>query len=544
MTKEATPIPRRFWWLKRLALAGLLLVLAVAGLRWYWGSVMSGRLNAAVERISQRGEPIELSDLPRPSVPDQQNSAHFLRQALNQWPKVNGKLITATDWNMDPAKHKDPITDNEAYLKRWRKQILPLLQKAAQAPKTDWDVKLQTPAIQMRLPQLSDMRTLARLLDDAAKRAHEVGDDRLAIELVRHQFNIADSVNTGPRTLLSYLVDVSIRALAVGRLEAIAPTLPIGANSENAARPAVVKQLIDRLLDEQARRRAFAGAMMAERVIMYDTMMALVEGRVKRQALPLGTGGGFSSVLHRVQALLINPLLKRDTLLLLNNHTAMIKAGRKAETHRQYTRLRDKLAPSPKPTQRSIMLFPLSQIMMPAMDQAAQASFTGRMGQQLAGVALAIRLYQREHDGRRPRRLAQLVPKWLDRVPNDVFARAPQPIQYKPGGVRPILQKNWNPAGQSAATQPANPAQRERVAILYSLGPDQQDDGGVVVVSPNSRDNPVVKNPDEADQVFMLDPESKLPQPPSPPPSATGPGSMPQPTTQPAPATQPTTQPN
>ncbi|MFW6039380.1 MAG: hypothetical protein ACOC9P_02780 [bacterium] len=97
MSDSTTPIPPRFRWLKRLVLAGVLLLVAVGGLRWYWGHVMSGQLDAAVQAIEQRGEPIRLKNLGRPSIPDQDNSAVHLRKALAQWPRVDGQLITETD---------------------------------------------------------------------------------------------------------------------------------------------------------------------------------------------------------------------------------------------------------------------------------------------------------------------------------------------------------------------------------------------------------------------------------------------------------------
>ncbi|MFW6039381.1 MAG: hypothetical protein ACOC9P_02785 [bacterium] len=108
--------------------------------------------------------------------------------------------------------------------------MLALLRQAREAPATDWGIKLSSPAWLVSLPHLSEMRRLARLVDDAAQRAHAMGDDRLALELVRHQCVIAESLDAPPRMLLSHLVALSVRAMARERIEAISHALRIDVN--------------------------------------------------------------------------------------------------------------------------------------------------------------------------------------------------------------------------------------------------------------------------------------------------------------------------
>ena len=64
--------------------------------------------------------------------------------------------------------------------------------------------------------------------------------------------------------------------------------------------------------------------------------------------------------------------------------------------------------------------------------------FRGLAIRRMAATALAIRLYQLEH-GRRPAKLADLVPKYLPAVPLDPFAAAGRPIGYLPKAPRPLL---------------------------------------------------------------------------------------------------------
>ena len=75
----------------------------------------------------------------------------------------------------------------------------------------------------------------------------------------------------------------------------------------------------------------------------------------------------------------------------------------------------------------------------------------------MAAVALAIRLYEIDN-GRRPAKLADLVPKYLPAVPDDPFDNPGQPLRYLPNAQRPIL---------------------------YSIGGNGQDQGGVWAEDPD-----------------------------------------------------------
>jgi hypothetical protein len=56
----------------------------------------------------------------------------------------------------------------------------------------------------------------------------------------------------------------------------------------------------------------------------------------------------------------------------------------------------------------------------------------------MAGVALAIRLYELDH-GQRPAMLAELVPDYLASVPCDPFDGNNGSIRYKPDAPSPVL---------------------------------------------------------------------------------------------------------
>src|SRR5690606_32739459 len=153
----------------------------------------------------------------RPPLPDRDNAAVLYRHALAHWPRLDdGRLITETRWDVD-STDPDPIADSAAYLASCA-AVFDALRRAAEMPDADWHVQLTSPSFNVLLPHLGEMRELMRLIDDAARRAHEAGDDRLATELIHVMFDLADAVDVRPSFLITHMVANSIRVFTIARL--------------------------------------------------------------------------------------------------------------------------------------------------------------------------------------------------------------------------------------------------------------------------------------------------------------------------------------
>src|SRR4051812_26140766 len=98
--------PRRGRWLKRLAVAFVLLVGAIVGGHWIWGERSAARLDARLRELKAAGEPVEPADLVAPAVPDDQNAVVDLRAAAaavddespawKQWEQLEGIAFPLT----------------------------------------------------------------------------------------------------------------------------------------------------------------------------------------------------------------------------------------------------------------------------------------------------------------------------------------------------------------------------------------------------------------------------------------------------------------
>src|SRR4051812_5815229 len=82
MEESTQPFPRRYWWVKRIALLMLLLVLALCGARaWYGGGIVA-RWDFQIPALRARNRPITFADLPPPpTVVRDENASIFLQRA-------------------------------------------------------------------------------------------------------------------------------------------------------------------------------------------------------------------------------------------------------------------------------------------------------------------------------------------------------------------------------------------------------------------------------------------------------------------------------
>jgi hypothetical protein len=110
----------------------------------------------------------------------------------------------------------------------------------------------------------------------------------------------------------------------------------------------------------------------------------------------------------------------------------------------------------------------LTALLLPALDKAFRRDALHRTQARLAQAALAVEHYRVDHD-RPPDHLSDLIPKYLRAIPVDPFDG--QPLRYKP-----------TTAGY----------------VLYSVGPDQKDDGGL-------EKPPGAKDKDPWDVTFIVE---------------------------------------
>lgn len=474
MDDRNAPYPPRFRWLIRIGIGVAIVLVGMGVLRWTWGQVMEARLEAAVQAIRDKGEPIDLADLNPAGVPDAQNAAGYYRQAMQQWPRVNGKYITGTDWFEDPDIHSDPISDNAAYLE-YARPAIDLLRQAAAAPHVDWGVRVTRPTMNMLMPHLGKSRSLARVVCDAIERAAAVGDTTLAVELTDLLLNLADDVSESP-SLISYLVSISIKALAVGELADSIDAAPLN----NPEHRRVTQALIARLLDGDDDQRQFIDAIHFERASMYRTFRDIADGTIGLTGNP-GTPG------HALKLAFLRPRVLHEAHRVMAYFNDLADA---ADQNSRYPPLHDlgKNHPFLQAVSEHPMLYPFSAIMLGAYDATIEAHFHSLVRQRMLAVRVAMELYERDH-GEYPSKLDALLPEYLPALPEDPFAVSrDQPLRIARGS----LAHNW---------RDGQPIEGRHDLVIYSVWRNGVDDGGEFVVA---SDGDIENYRESTDRVMLV----------------------------------------
>lgn len=514
MSEAVQPIPNRFWWLKRLGLGVIFILLLLVGLRLWWGHRTNARLDALIAEIEARGEPIHFNDMIRDPIPDDQNKAFYLRQALAQWPTVPGLgvVITETDWFSDPENHPDPITDNPAYLAQLE-PLMALIEQANAVPDCDWGVRLQSPAINILLPHLAEQRKLARLIRDAAQRASESGDVGSALHMIRLLGAPGEALDAQPSTFITHLVGLSIHSLVSKTTEELLPGMDISSDPTHRSR-AEADALLSKLQDETAIHDSYTQGSIGERWMVYDFAMAVLDGRITYGTFTSGGNAG-PSLVNNILMWSIRPLLLRDTELLVLTYTEYVSASKVATTPGEHAELVSQAmqnqlgVDTQELLDKHYLLYRLSGWLTIPSGSGTVAYYRLLAQRRLAAAALAIKLYESDH-GRRPDTLSQLVPDYLTTIPVDPFAEDGSPIRYRPGGA--ILIAVDNASGDVTTLAATGPA------IVYSVDVGGIDHNGTVCVNYNGKVDQVPRYNEEHnnDVWFMLDePEEVYPLDPA-----------------------------
>jgi hypothetical protein len=431
--------PRRWPWL--LLALGVLLLLLLFGGHWVWSTGSGRRLAAQVALYRAAGEPIEPKDFVVTGVSDADNAAIDLRKAATgidettevwkEYEKLNAAL-PLTEKEM--AAIRAVVAANEAAFAD--------VDTAMTKKGTDWKLAIRSPVITVLLAHLNEQRQLANLIRHRAMLSYQQGEHGAALrDLERVEF-MAGAMDAQP-WLVCALVATGMRAMVCEDVSVIAPDLNIGRKS-GAAPPGQVKQIIAALLDNKRQRETLRRGLLGERMMQLDTARCVADGTISIAAL----GGGTPAVGAPMAALSViaRPIALDDGLLMIRHTTAVMKA---AETSSDWPTFQRNGPPIPPQVNNRIRHMLAAQ-MLPAFDRAVQTMFRSTVDRRMAATALAIRMYQLDHDGALPAKLEELLPRYLPSVPLDAMA-SNAPVKY---------------------------LARKDKPILYSVGEDGRDDGG------------------------------------------------------------------
>jgi len=381
------------------------------------------------ERAALRaaGEPVTWAEVIASiePIPDEENSALLIEPHLSSMLEGEGTPAGAVvTWRRNAAlgtRRSDEMLKLMRVLMAEQGPTMAALHEAARRPHGRWPVEASPDVNEHVLDFLTGVRSAGRLLDVEAELRAAEGNGHGAAESVRAVRRVAASLAEGPH-YIDLLVRVAIGALTCGSAEdALAlgdlPAEDLVMLREEFAAEAQQLRQHTALRGERAallwmttegRSHTFARHPMGSAKWVFRAQV-LIPGHAERDAI---SGLKYTAKLYA--------LLDRPPRELLAGVEAL-----RAECWGGLGRLRNPLF---------IAFSPLVVLTFPVMSESVVA---GKQRMHIARAALAVEQFRTER-ARWPEKLADLVPDYLDAVPQDWFAPAGTTITYAqtPTGVR------------------------------------------------------------------------------------------------------------
>jgi hypothetical protein len=439
-------IPPRYWWLKRCAVGAGVMLLVVAISRWGWGAYASRMLEAEFERLRAAGEPIEPQDFDLPPVADELNVAIPLKEAVAIQQQIEAaeqqalaNLTQEIRSNLAPGEATDRYTlrrrarkaaatrPEDANLAQARAtgiaRIRALVHEARLRREVNWG--FITPNTWQSLLRVMSYEKIAVHLREAAKGAHQQGDDAAALDTLVDMLAMADHLSAS-RILLARLlagiifesVTLDLQQILAEPLSSAESKLPTGSRSLDRER---ANALITRLLDERVQREGMIWSMQRERLVQLNAIRLMTGDHAEQVTARSGPWEYGSFGLW-----LVRPMLQLDGVRLIRAGDRWVEAART-------THLPDVRQYGGKLPIRAEGLRAQSRVMSGILDpdfgnfQARALATLAR--RRMAATGLAIHLYAQDH-GHMPETLDELVPQYLPTVPENPLLAAGHPIQY------------------------------------------------------------------------------------------------------------------
>ena len=398
---------------------------------WCWSA--QRKLDAVLDELRQRGEPLTLAEMAPPEIPDEENAAVLYGQAcaqLDLLPKETRDAI----WDL--VMKREPLTPEELEearkLLRDAKEPLRLLREGSRRPRCRFPVDYSGPAFEGRLPPLRQVQAGSRLLDLAAcvNLADGKPDDALGdcVSALR----MAHFADDEP-CLISLLVEVAVTEAALSRLKTLL--------NESAPSREALETVLPALGDIEDRDQ-FVRTIKGERCLGLSMFHVLM---IEPGNFDL-TGQGVPFP-NRILCFLFKPILLADERYYLECMDRFIDAAGMSWREAAATWEWEEVNNATLAKRR--YLHPATLLILPSLHHAGRAFERGIARSGCAKLAVTLRLYRMKH-GAYPDKLSALVPEFLDKLPTDPFSG--KDFIYRREG---------------------------KGFIVYSLWANMKDDGGV-----------------------------------------------------------------
>ncbi len=423
---------------KIIAVSVIAFIVVIGGVVTFWRLSLAAHNRARLKAIAARGEPTNSWDLnlSYQAVPDAENAAVAW---LNGIGRLTGGASMSSTWNKFKLPPRGaPVSADQLEFARGivgsNETALTTFREAAALSKSRYPVDLAG-GINALLPHLSPMKQVARLLQAEALVAVDERDSRRAIETIKTILAEGRSLASEP-LLISQLVSYAVDTIAFNTAEFVLNRLRLNDGELQELSAAFAKaddtnRLICALIGERA---IFIGA-------MQDPQALLASGAGPGSSSP--RADAFAELTWSLVRL--TGFFERDFGFGLDAVTTNIALARLGDPDRFISHTNWDVVESRARENRYIM----SSLLLPGFSKAIARDTDARARARVAQVVMAIERHRLAHNGNLPESTVELAPNLVLKLPADPFDG--QPLRFK---------------------------RLESGYIVYSAGPDAEDDGG------------------------------------------------------------------
>ncbi|MGI8978155.1 MAG: hypothetical protein ACR2FY_02905 [Pirellulaceae bacterium] len=423
-----------------LGCLGMAFITVVAAVAIPWmisNRQAAARLNAAIQRVKARGEPLTSAGLNefyapakgRPDMTKELMAALAICEAASKTPVAPSLPIVGRGAEPPPRGQAwDQLAEVEKYLAVQQKALDTFHEFARRNGTARYPVDF-TPGVATLLPETQRTREGSRALSLQFHVHRHKGEIAGAIDCIIAQIALAGALEPEP-TLVSQLVRIAVTGVAI-------------AETQQLVREAHVPDADLRRLQAQLRKIdskvGLKNALVGERAISYTTCLD-----PQQMAELNGPNQGFADELAKRQPKRIldaAKMLEMNLQIAEGADESLFKAQQEAAAAENEIRA---LAGS----LIGKLSYMYTLLLSPAYSQAVGAFARSAAQRDCADAAIAAELYRRKH-GQWPARLEDLVPEFLPAAPIDPFTNTA------------LVMKS---SGESCK--------------VYSTGPDVADNGG------------------------------------------------------------------
>jgi hypothetical protein len=406
-------------------------------------TIITGHMVAReIQRIKARGEPVSLTDLAGPKVPDDQNAAVLYQKAFPLLPSDDEQTQIA-DFIGAGRTERPPVSlaSAEEIVAR-SAPFYRLIEQAAARPECRFPVNWKA-GMAALFPHLAKARAATRMMAAKALVDARRGDTGAAVSDIALIFRLADQVSAEP-TLITKLVGFACQAIAVNTLNGVMEIAP--PSKHDARRMYEVLAKVDNA-------RSFVRGLEGERCLgfwvfnylrrdpagAWQTLMMDLSDRPAAQR-----GKHLARLLGPPLLFLWQPSLNEDEILFIRQWDGLLAATRLpyGQAQREYDALEKRAGNLPR-------YAVVTRILSPAYARATVARDRATALTRLAQCAMALRACQIATGGY-PASLGELRHQVNWDIPLDPF-----------GGKDFVYRREG------------------KGYLLYSIGPDLKDDGGM-----------------------------------------------------------------